>query len=352
MPHACHSFWKCYKTLTLGSLLTRCTIPCAYHAKTTSERPNPSVFDMCFAPQRHTLFRHVNFQKWSKHGVLCTFWLGHVLRATAACTFSTSQLPKVLRDVSFYFAPQRRALFRHLNFQKCSERWVHLAFSLANVLCATTACNFSSLIWPDGSASAALASLLFDPPEPQIIGKTQCFATFLPFRTPPSSIFWDFLFLVGSLTSKLPSAIVHISNNDCDTDNDNIFHDYTDVNDNDNDDNDHTKNQQFLEGEADHHLWIWAMISQSLSVFTCFLVLIKGHLGGLSGVFGVCSADSKEDRLAKRVTIQVFVLAVSIAAFSVIHFITTPVAINRGACQWTTKLVILLGFGHGSHRIS
>ena len=30
---------------------------------------------------------------------------------------------------------------------------------------------FSSLIWPAGSAPAALARLLFDPPEPQIIGK-------------------------------------------------------------------------------------------------------------------------------------------------------------------------------------
>jgi hypothetical protein len=39
------------------------------------------------------------------------------------------------------------------------------------VLRATTACNFSSLIWPAGSAPAALASLLFDPPEPQIIEK-------------------------------------------------------------------------------------------------------------------------------------------------------------------------------------
>jgi hypothetical protein len=39
------------------------------------------------------------------------------------------------------------------------------------VLRATTACNFSSLIWPAGSAPATLASLLFDPPEPQIIGK-------------------------------------------------------------------------------------------------------------------------------------------------------------------------------------
>ena len=33
--------------------------------------------------------------------------------------------------------------FRDLNFQKCSEREVFLAFSLANVLRATTACNFS-----------------------------------------------------------------------------------------------------------------------------------------------------------------------------------------------------------------
>ena len=30
-------------------------------------------FEMCFAPQRHALFRHLNFQKWSEHGVFCTF---------------------------------------------------------------------------------------------------------------------------------------------------------------------------------------------------------------------------------------------------------------------------------------
>ena len=53
---------------------------------------------MCFAPQRRALFRHLNFQKWSDHGVLCTFSLGSVLRATTACTFSTSQLPKVVRE--------------------------------------------------------------------------------------------------------------------------------------------------------------------------------------------------------------------------------------------------------------
>ena len=188
---------------------------------------------MCFSPQRRALFRHLNCQKWSASLVFCTFWLGNVLLATTACTFSTSQLPKMVRtwcvlciltwkcasrhngvhffdiatpksgpnvvcfvrfDLEMCFAPQRRALFRHPNFQKCSETQVFCTFWLANVLRATTACNFSSLIWPAGSAPAALASLLFDPPEPQIIGKTQCFATFLPFRASASSFFWLFLF--------------------------------------------------------------------------------------------------------------------------------------------------------------
>ena len=29
--------------------------------------------EMCFAPQRRALFQHLNFQKWSEHGVFCTF---------------------------------------------------------------------------------------------------------------------------------------------------------------------------------------------------------------------------------------------------------------------------------------
>ena len=53
---------------------------------------------MCFAPQRGALFRHLNFQKRSGPDVFCTFWLGNVLRATTACTFSTSQLPKAVRS--------------------------------------------------------------------------------------------------------------------------------------------------------------------------------------------------------------------------------------------------------------
>ena len=57
-------------------------------------------FEMCFPPQRRPLFRHLNFQKCPN--VRC-FLLFHLqmcfahLRATTACTFSTSQLPKVVR---------------------------------------------------------------------------------------------------------------------------------------------------------------------------------------------------------------------------------------------------------------
>ena len=113
------------------------------------------------------------------------------------------------------FAPQRRALFRHLNFQKWCEAEVFCTFSLQNLLRATTACNFSFLISPDVSAPAALASLLFDPPEPQIIGRTQCFATFLPFRhlhllssDSFSSLIFSLLIFLFSLP--LPCSAFHL----------------------------------------------------------------------------------------------------------------------------------------------
>ena len=109
------------------------------------------------------------------------------------------------------FASQRRALFRHLNFQKWREHVVFLTFWLRNKLHTTTARNFSSLIWPAGSAPAALASLPFDPPEPQIIGKTQCFATFLPFRASASSFFWLFFLLIFLFTLPLPCSAFHLS---------------------------------------------------------------------------------------------------------------------------------------------
>ena len=196
-------------------------------------------FEMCFAPQRRALFRHLNFQKWSGPGVFRTFWLWNVLRATTACTFSTSQLPNVVRSWCALYTLTSKCALRHngvrffdISTSKSGPGMVcFVYFDFDMLLRATTACNFSSLIWPDGSAPVALANLLFDPPGPQIIRKTKWLATFLLFRASASSFFWLFLFsdllsstllfsdsshlwfssvhIVGSLTSKLPSAKLH-----------------------------------------------------------------------------------------------------------------------------------------------
>ena len=95
----------CFVTLLTWKCASRHNGVHFFDISTSKSGPRPSVFntfdlEMCFAPQRRALFRHLNFQKWSDHGVFCTFWLQNVLRATTACTFSTSQLPKVVRSSS------------------------------------------------------------------------------------------------------------------------------------------------------------------------------------------------------------------------------------------------------------
>ena len=136
---------------------------------------------MCISPQRRAILRHLNRQKWSKHAVFCTFWLPNVLFATVPGNFSTVERQKMLRGLQFFniltvkcafrhsgmqfcdistdksgpnmrcfvhfdfqmcFSPQRRPIFRHLNFQKWSEPTVFCTYWLSNVFFATAACNF------------------------------------------------------------------------------------------------------------------------------------------------------------------------------------------------------------------
>ena len=171
---------------------------------------------MCFAPKRRALFRHLNCQKWSAPGVSCTFDSKSASRHNGVHFFDIATSKVVWQWCVLYILTWKCAyngvhFFDISNCQEWSGAGVFCAFWLRNVLRATTACNFSSLIWPDGSAPAALASLLFDPPEPQIIRRTQCFATFLPFRASASSFFWLFLFsdLLSSVT--LPISTFHLS---------------------------------------------------------------------------------------------------------------------------------------------
>ena len=158
-----------FSTSQLSKVVRTWCALCILTSKCASRHDGMHFFSTCQLP------------KWSDHGVFCTFWLANVLRATTACTFSTSQLSKVVRtwcalciltskcasrhdgmhffphvnfqsgpimvcfahfDLQMCFAPQRRALFQHLNFQKWSEHGVLCTFWHRNVLRATTACIF------------------------------------------------------------------------------------------------------------------------------------------------------------------------------------------------------------------
>ena len=166
--------------------------------ETTSEPPKvvrtPSVFNnltwKCASrQQRRALFRHLNFQKWSGAGVFCAFSLRNVLRATTTCTFSTSQLPKVVPTWFFLYILTWKCASHHngMHFFDISTSksgpnvvcFVH--FDLEMCFAPQRRAIFSSLIWPAGSAPAALASLLFDSPEPQIIEKNTVFRDFPTF---------------------------------------------------------------------------------------------------------------------------------------------------------------------------
>ena len=115
--------------------------------------------------------------------VFSTFWPANVLRATAACLFSTSERQKVARacgvlhiltwkcasrhsrvpflnigtskmaptlavfehfHFQMRFAPQPRAIFQHPSFKNGSDTVSFWACSLPNVLRATAACHFST----------------------------------------------------------------------------------------------------------------------------------------------------------------------------------------------------------------
>ena len=187
---------------------------CAWHAKYDAslqiflQCPTPAiVFETATKPSR---FAHLwqgaksltSATQNDDCDVFSILTSKNVLRATTACTSWTSQLPKVAwacgafstLDFEMCFAPQPRALWTSQLTRVLRTRSALNMFTFKHVLRGTLGCNCSCLIWPDGSAPAASASPLFDPPEPQNIGKPQCFATFLPFRAPSSSFFWLFLF--------------------------------------------------------------------------------------------------------------------------------------------------------------
>ena len=136
------------------------------------------------------------------------------LRATTACTFSTSQVPKVIRTpvfLTFWLGNVLRAW----QLAKVVRQWCVCTFWLGNVLRTTTACFFIS------SLASWLRTRRFSKPTfrlsgaPNIIENTVNRDSFRPFRASPSSFLLLFLFYASffwsfsSLCLFLPCSSVH-----------------------------------------------------------------------------------------------------------------------------------------------
>ena len=159
---------------------------------------------MCFAPQRRALLRHLNFQKCSEADVFCTFWLPNVLRATTACTFSTSQLPKVVRSWCVLY----------ILTWKCASRHNRVQFFISHLASWLRTRRFSKPTFrPSGATNYGKNTLFRDFPTFSRI----CIFFLLTLSLLWSSLFYSSLLsdsshlcfssvhIVGSLTSKLPS---------------------------------------------------------------------------------------------------------------------------------------------------
>ena len=133
---------------------------------------------MCFAPQRCALFQNLNFQKKSELGVFRTI-------LTWKCSSRHNGVH--FFDISIFKRGPKLRCYVHFELEMCfAPQWR----------------VFSFLIWPAGSAPAALASVLFQPPKPQIINTV--------FRNFPTfSRICIFFLLIFSFLTLLTSAFQH-----------------------------------------------------------------------------------------------------------------------------------------------
>ena len=140
---------------------------------------------MCFSPQRRAIFRNLNFKKWSEPDMFCTFSLENVLLATAACNFWFLLWLRTRRfnEPTFRLTRQtnhwKNTAFR--DFSNIWRGWIFflLTFALLHLLSSdSTSSSDFTFFW------LYFIYLLFI-----------CFST---------------LHIVGSLLFKLPSIIIII----------------------------------------------------------------------------------------------------------------------------------------------
>ena len=132
---------------------TACTFRHLDHIWTSISLPNMwwccvhFEFHMCFEPQPRSIFGHLNFQKWSALRLTskcASRYNGVYFLDTATSKSDPGMVCFVHFDFQICFASQRPALLRNHNFRKRSGAEVLCAVSLPDVLGATTACTFST----------------------------------------------------------------------------------------------------------------------------------------------------------------------------------------------------------------
>ena len=181
-------------------LLTRCTIPCACHAK---RHPNvekcsvPLSFlhfltSKCASRHNGVHFFDISTSKSVPNVVcFCTFWLGNVLRATTACTFSTSQFLK---------ATGRWAAL-YIFTWKCASRHNGVPFFISHLARWLRTHRFSEPTFPHFSTLRSHKSV-----EKHSVSRLSYL-----FRTPGSSFFWLFFDFLSSSSLTLPISAFHLS---------------------------------------------------------------------------------------------------------------------------------------------
>ena len=153
-----------------------------FNISTSNSGPRPSVFntfdfEMCFAPQRRALFRHLNFQKRSEHGVL------YIL--TWTCSLRHNGVQLFISHLARWLCIRR---FSEPTFRPsgATNHWKNTVFPLSYLfahLDLLSSKTFSFLIF----------FLLF---------------SYLLFSD-SSHLCFSHVHIVGSLTSKLPSNMVY-----------------------------------------------------------------------------------------------------------------------------------------------
>ena len=124
-----------------------------------------------------------------------------MLRTTTACTFSTSQLPKVVREWCVLYILTWKCASRHngvhffnISTSKSGPRMVCFVHFDLEMRFAPRRRAIVHLSSGHMLRTRRFSEPTFRPPEPQIIGKTECFATFRPVRAPACFFFSLFLF--------------------------------------------------------------------------------------------------------------------------------------------------------------